>query len=107
MQNESTGFSESLRGGRARLAALSKLGPVHTPEHPLIKPQSRAKIFLPSRGFRDSNSKPDSKKFYKRIPPRVFYRMKPRLGLEGGAAQWVLLPIQFDITARRRRGVMP
>jgi hypothetical protein len=36
MQNESTGFLESLRGGQARCRAISKLGPVYTPGHPLI-----------------------------------------------------------------------
>ena len=71
-KTESTAFSESLRGGRAHLLGR-KLGPVHTPEHPLIKPQSRAKIFLPLLGaFLTQIPKLDSKKFYKRVPPKLF-----------------------------------
>jgi hypothetical protein len=44
-----SGVSESRQS--SALPAISKLGPVHTTEHLLIKPQSRAKIFLPLSGL--------------------------------------------------------
>src|SRR6516225_3230092 len=51
------------------LRVSRKLGPVHTPEHPLIKPQSRAKIFLPLSGlstlkFQNQTQKNSTKEFH-------------------------------------------
>ena len=68
-QNESTGLSESLRGGRAHLLAISKTGSGAYPEHPLIKPQSRAKIFLPLSGlsslkFQNQTQENSTKEFH-------------------------------------------
>ena len=57
-----TGFLEAC--GRARLAALLKPGPVHTPEHPLMKPESHGIFSSPNRfiakkiKFRKKSSKP-------------------------------------------------
>jgi hypothetical protein len=46
-QNESTAFSESLRAVEPICRRSRKLGPVRTAGHPLIKPESRVKNFLP------------------------------------------------------------
>jgi adenylate cyclase len=48
--------------------AILKLGPVHTPEHPLTKPQSRAKIFLPLSGFSSLKIKIRLKKIPQKSP---------------------------------------
>ena len=50
------------------LQAISGLGPVHTPEHTLIKPQSRAKIFLPLSGFSSLKIKNRLKKILQKSP---------------------------------------
>ena len=41
MPNESASFLESVRGNRTLCWRSRKLGPVHTPEHPLMKSESR------------------------------------------------------------------
>src|SRR5215471_2926531 len=57
-------------GCSSGIAAVSKLGPVHTPEHPLIKPESRAKIFpLPSSS---QSQKSESKNFRKKYRQLLF-----------------------------------
>jgi hypothetical protein len=67
MQNESASFLESVQGNRTLCWRSRKLGPVHTPEHPLMKLES-AKIFLPLQVFVTQIPKSDSKKILQKIP---------------------------------------
>ena len=54
--------------GRALCRRSRELGPVHTPEHPLIKPESHAKIFpFPSSPFLTIPKKSESENFRTKI----------------------------------------
>ena len=71
-QNESTAFSESSRDGRARLLAI-KTGSGAYGGGPADKTAvTREDFSSPLGAFLTQIPKPDSKKFYKRVPPKLF-----------------------------------
>ena len=59
------------QGARVPLPAVSKLGPVHTAGHPLMKPQSPAKIFSSPSRFIHSKFQNQTHKKYKQKLPRL------------------------------------
>jgi len=77
-QDESTAFSESLRGGRAHLLAISKTGSGAYPRaHADKTAVTREDFSSPLGAFLTQIPKPDSKKFYKRVPPELVVNLFP------------------------------
>jgi hypothetical protein len=72
LQNESTGFLESLRGSEC-FADEFETGSGAYPRAPADKTAvTREDISSPVGAFLTQIPKPDSKKFYKRVPPKLF-----------------------------------